>query len=667
LALVLATVLIRTAWLSDDAYITLRTVDNFVNGLGLTWNPGVRTQAYTHPLWMFLLSTLYFVTREGYYSTLFLGIGLSLATMLLFVLRIAATRSAALFGAAALILSSSYVTYSTSGLENPLTNLLIVLYFAVSLNRQPGLGKLLALTLITSLAILNRQDVALLLAPVYALSLWEQRSQVRAMPLKAVGVIILGFAPLLAWEVFSLLYYGFLFPNTYYAKLGAGAPQAELTSLGLNYLLQSARFDPVAVAVIGGALLTALWQRTARNLALALGILLYLGYVIWIGGDFMSGRFVAAPLIASLVLLCSGDLFKDWRRAAIPLSVIVALGLLSPYATLRIEQPVACAAQNVDTRGVGDERSCYYEGTGLLVQDPATSYRPSHGLAAAGLAMRADPQPVAIQGAIGMYGYHLGPDKYVVDLNGLAEPLLARLPIPPDKPWRIGHFERLIPGGYLETLAAGQNLICHSGLAEYYDRLALITRGPLLDPERLQAIWQINTGQLDHLLAAYNAVAVTDQALLCNAQAVVDVPFASGPRLRGYAISADQARPGERVVVTAYWQGKPESGTPLYSFVHIRNSQPDMPINPGSGNDIWAQAEHMEPGGRFTTDYWPPQVYADQFVLTLPPDMPPGEYFVEIGWFNPQTGEQLDPMDEAMEAPLRELWRSILLPSLTVN
>ena len=33
--------------------------------------------------------------------------------------------------------------------------------------------------------------------------------------------------PLLAWELFSLLFYGFPFPNTYYAKLNTGIPKAE--------------------------------------------------------------------------------------------------------------------------------------------------------------------------------------------------------------------------------------------------------------------------------------------------------------------------------------------------------------------------------------------------------------------------------------------------------
>lgn len=53
---IFALVLYRSAWLCDDAYITFRTVDNFINGYGLRYNTGERVQAYTHPLWLLLLS-----------------------------------------------------------------------------------------------------------------------------------------------------------------------------------------------------------------------------------------------------------------------------------------------------------------------------------------------------------------------------------------------------------------------------------------------------------------------------------------------------------------------------------------------------------------------------------------------------------------------------------
>ena len=59
---------LANAWVGDDAYITFRTVWNFVHGFGLTFNPDERVQAYTHPLWMLVISAAHFVTREFFFT-----------------------------------------------------------------------------------------------------------------------------------------------------------------------------------------------------------------------------------------------------------------------------------------------------------------------------------------------------------------------------------------------------------------------------------------------------------------------------------------------------------------------------------------------------------------------------------------------------------------------
>src|SRR5262245_37351062 len=123
--------LIRTAWLDDDAYITFRTVDNVLNGYGLRWNVVNRVQAYTHPLWMFATTGVAAVTGEVYYASLLLSIAVSVATIALVLSKITKTLPSAAFAISALILSKAFVDYSTSGLENPLTHLLLVLFFIV--------------------------------------------------------------------------------------------------------------------------------------------------------------------------------------------------------------------------------------------------------------------------------------------------------------------------------------------------------------------------------------------------------------------------------------------------------------------------------------------------------------------------------------------------------
>jgi hypothetical protein len=313
---------------------------------------------------------------------------------------------------------------------------------------------------------------------------------------------------------------------------------------------------------------------------------------------------------------------------------------------------------------VVDERACYFPGTGLTMQKPGRPHTPDAGLFAAGLKARSDPLGVDVQGAIGMYGFAAGPGLHVVDLNALSDPLLARLPIPEGKPWRIGHYERLIPAGYLETLTSGENRLCNPGVREFYDALTLVTRAPLFAPGRAATIWKMNTGQYDHLLQGYGNPD-SREVQLCNASGVMDIQFAGGPKLVGYWVESTSLQPGGKMPVTLYWQRGDEHASPLASFVHVRTSQEGQAVNPDNPSGMWAQAENYEPGGRLTPDYWGDQVYTDQFLLDIPAGMPSGVYNLEVGWFDAEKGEQLDPRPETVALPYSILWRSILLPPLT--
>ena len=92
-----AVIVLRRAWLCDDAYITFRTVDNFVNGYGLTWNVGERVQAYTNPLWMFVVSVVFTFTREIYFTSILLSWLISIAVMIVLAWRVARSEIGAAF------------------------------------------------------------------------------------------------------------------------------------------------------------------------------------------------------------------------------------------------------------------------------------------------------------------------------------------------------------------------------------------------------------------------------------------------------------------------------------------------------------------------------------------------------------------------------------------
>jgi len=106
-----------------------------------------------------------------------------------------------------------------------------------------------------------------------------------------------------------------------------------------------------------------------------------------------------------------------------------------------------------------------------------------------------------VRGNIGFLGYFAGPRVHIIDPYALADPLLARLPAIPNS--RIGHFQRLLPAGYAETVANGVVRIANPSLAEYYGRLRLVTSGPLISRARFGAILDLNLGRLDYLIDDY--------------------------------------------------------------------------------------------------------------------------------------------------------------------
>jgi len=216
LLVLFALAVIGTAWVCDDAYITFRVVDNFGEGYGLRWNVDERVQVYTHPLWMFLLSAVASYSGEEFYTSLALSMIFSITAVALLLFGVARDTPAALVAGTALVLSKAFVDFSTSGLENPLTHLLLAAAALLAARAEPRLPALLPLALIASSAALNRPDTLLLYLPLVALVWWREPR------LAGLGWLALGFLPLLAWEAFALLYYGFPFPNTAYAKLQTG-------------------------------------------------------------------------------------------------------------------------------------------------------------------------------------------------------------------------------------------------------------------------------------------------------------------------------------------------------------------------------------------------------------------------------------------------------------
>ncbi len=489
--LLVMAVVVKTAWLCDDSFITMRSVDNFLHGRGLTWNPGERVQVFTHPLWFGILTVADLFSPSGYWAAMLASLTVTAAALLLLMHSLPARATAIVAAAAALALSRAYVDFSTSGLENPLACLLLVLALRTELAApqadDDGRRRLVTLTLLSSLLALTRLDLVLVVLPALTARLlaggWRHWRQ-----------LALAVAPLIAWEIFSLVYFGFPLPNTAYAKLGTGIPAADLAQRGWWYLQATLRRDSLTAIVIAAGLVWVLVRGDRTRRLWAVGVLLYLAYVVRIGGDFMIGRFLVAPLFA-VVALVAGLLPTGRRGWLVPAAL--AVGLLAPRNPLL--EPVMPPIEYW-FRGVADERGYYYRGTGLLARLRPDFVEHEYILAGrkARAIMEARGEAFDAVECIGFYGYYAGPGIYVIDVMTLSDPFLARLPIktPRDpRSWRIGHFERELPPGYRETISGRRNVIVDPALARLYDDLRLITTGPLFTRERWGAIWRLNLGR----------------------------------------------------------------------------------------------------------------------------------------------------------------------------
>lgn len=481
-------VLLRNTWLCEDSYITFRVVDNFVHGLGLRWNPLERVQVYTHPLWMLCLIPPYFLTRDIYFSAVALSLGCSALAVWLILFRGIKPLIPALLAGVILTFSKAFVDFSTSGLENPLSNLLLVLFFIEHLKEEDE-RDFRKMVLYAGLGMTNRMDLMWFFLPALADIAYRQRL-FRPQHLRVWA----GLLPFVAWEVFSVVYYGFPFPNSAYAKLTTDVRGIALFSQGVYYLINSLSWDPLTLFVTGVMVVYGVSRaKEDRALgALTAGVLLYVVYGLRVGGDYMTGRLLAAPFVVSLLTLSRIEL-TDRLEIGIATAAVMALGWAAPRPPVMTNDQyvsLGSAVQSVD-----DERGYRHNDTSLLKLNKDHSVKNLGGWVADAHKARESGVKVAVYKNIGYYGFFAGPGLHVIDPYGLGDALMSRMPFTEGMGfWASGHFYRKVPEGYADA-AVGQGQIRDPEIAAYWKKLELVTRGPLFDGARLAELVRFNLGK----------------------------------------------------------------------------------------------------------------------------------------------------------------------------
>ena len=301
------------SWVLDDAFISFRYSRNLLDGYGLTFNPGGEiVEGYTNFLWTITMTLVLALGFEPLVAAHFLTLACALLTLLL-LNRFAKTwlgEHWAILPPVLLAANAPFVLYTArgSGMETAQVTLLTLLALLAVWRAHDVRSGLLA-GLACAVVTLARPDGALVpLAGgigLVAMLLGQQRATTTRIIAGLCAGFAVGYGPYFAWR---LAYYGYLLPNTFYAKTGFTTAQLRR---GWNYatdfatLLGFRTLGALLLISAAGLLIPALRRRFAPGPAPLLWtfLLLTIAYVVGVGGDhFPLGRFFI-PALPPLALL----------------------------------------------------------------------------------------------------------------------------------------------------------------------------------------------------------------------------------------------------------------------------------------------------------------------------------------------------------------------------
>ena len=235
-----------TQFLQDDSYITYRYARNVARGIGPVFNTGERVEGYTNFLWMMLLAFLGiigipFTTIIPLSQVIGVFCGIGVILIFFFFIRRHSTGPPALAPLAALFLAAngSFAYWCVSGMESGLFSLFLAAACFVYLGSS-NRSSLIGTSLLLGLSALTRPEGALFWGAVILHFIIRRLAADRSHALSRASFgdlalllapFIVMVAPLYIWR---LGYYGWLFPNTFYAKTGLASSYLKS---GIRYLV----------------------------------------------------------------------------------------------------------------------------------------------------------------------------------------------------------------------------------------------------------------------------------------------------------------------------------------------------------------------------------------------------------------------------------------------
>lgn len=501
-------VFIKNAWVSEDAYIIFRSIEQLFAGNGPIWNPHERVQVFTSPLWYSVLAIARLFSADAYINVVIVSFALYLSTILV-LHKVFKDNGILLISVLMFSASTAFHDFTSSGLENSLAYFLIAAYIfnylelfknEIKDNELETKYRIKLVLLLFGLVICVRHDLILLFLPatIYVISKNIKLYSAKHWTL----IFMLCLIPFALYTLFSLIYYGFIFPNTAYAKLNTSIGKAEIIKQGFSYYYASLNYDSITLLAILAALVFGLFVSSKKAYKyLIYGVILNLVYVCYIGGDFMQGRFLSYAYLVSVIILSL--MIIKLNPIKYNFHLILLLYLIF-YTHTPFNSSFEYRNEMIKS-GVADERGFYFNQLSLHKyifhnSDSKNYVFPNLTWAKNGYKFKESSSKAIVSSNIGIFGYYSGVDKIIVDDLALSDPLLARMPV--RGWWRIGHFKRNIPEGYIASILNDNEIIADPKLNKYYRKLKIITQSEkLFSLERMKTILLFNIGAYDYLIS----------------------------------------------------------------------------------------------------------------------------------------------------------------------
>ncbi len=291
----------------DDAFISLRYADRLRSGHGLTWTDGERVEGATNFLWVIAVAIVGIFNEGLVNSTRTLGV-VSTAVGLVALMWAHRTRSASQwvrtwFPGVAVASLGPIAAWSVGGLEAPfiLAGLGVSLVLAFRIVERDEFERRAAVGLgaVLSMLAFTRPDGTLFTAAT-CLGLVLARPRSRAVWKSAFVAGAVSSAAFAALSLFRRAWFGAWVPNTA-SKFGFSR---QHMTLGWQYVTRDVTLWSPLLVLGGLAIVVAVFvPATRRRVSIIVpSLIVWVAYVIIIGGDFMPER---RQLVPGLFLLCA--------------------------------------------------------------------------------------------------------------------------------------------------------------------------------------------------------------------------------------------------------------------------------------------------------------------------------------------------------------------------